>query len=160
MLVADSVYFRIYLDDELLTFVPASQGGDYENLTEPMTDIPLNFSDGHDFYFTQYGTKSMTVYLYEDFQKASVETVYKMNGYVGVSARAVYDINDGYIGTEGEGSLTKVSVESVMSEDAETVGTFTYNLQGVMVPDDTKGLVIKVDLMSDGSRRTYKTINE
>lgn len=83
-----------------------------------------------------------------------------MNGYVGVSARAVYDINDGYIGTEGEGSLTKVSVESVMSEDAETVGTFTYNLQGVMVPDDTKGLVIKVDLMSDGSRRTYKTINE
>lgn len=160
VLVADSVYFRIYLDDELLTFVPASQGGDYENLTEPMTDIPLNFSDGHDFYFTQYGTKSMTVYLYEDFQKASVETVYKMNGYVGVSARAVYDINDGYIGTEGEGSLTKVSVESVMSEDAETVGTFTYNLQGVMVPDDTKGLVIKVDLMSDGSRRTYKTINE
>ena len=56
--------------------------------------------------------------------------------------------------------MTKVSVESVMSEDAETVGTFTYNLQGVMVPDDTKGLVIKVDLMSDGSRRTYKTINE
>ena len=38
--------------------------------------------------------------------------------------------------------------------------TYTYNLQGQMVQNDATGIVIKVDMMSDGTQKAYKTINK
>lgn len=54
--------------------------------------------------------------------------------------------------------VTHLATERV--DDVQVVKTYTYNLQGQMVQDDVTGIVIKVDLMSDGTQKAYKTINK
>lgn len=47
-------------------------------------------------------------------------------------------------------------IEGISVENAEVVSTLYYNLQGVAVKNPAKGIFLKSETLSDGSRRTSK----
>ena len=47
-------------------------------------------------------------------------------------------------------------IEGISAENAEVVSTLYYNLQGVAVKNPAKGIFLKSETLSDGSRRTSK----
>lgn len=57
------------------------------------------------------------------------------------------------VAVKGSSGITSVSA------DTEIVNTTYYNMQGSMVDASYKGVIIKVDTMSDGSRTSTKMIN-
>lgn len=50
-------------------------------------------------------------------------------------------------------------VDSVIDTDAEVVSSYFYDLQGRKVAADARGVIIRVDTLSNGATRTAKTIN-
>ena len=50
-------------------------------------------------------------------------------------------------------------VDSVIDTDAEVVSSSFYDLQGRKVAADARGVIIRVDTLSNGATRTAKTIN-
>lgn len=53
--------------------------------------------------------------------------------------------------------LSTSAVEGIAS-DAEVVNTMYYNMQGVRVEKPSKGIYFRVEILSDGSRRTVKEL--
>lgn len=155
-ILEDSLYFRIYFDDELYTLIPTSEGGNYKNLTRKMTEIPVGFSDGYDIFGTLSQNRCQ-IYVYAEFEKVSIEMVYHMGDKIGTSPRIVWTRTDGLIGTEGEGGLTGIHQPGI---EREIVHTITYNVYGQPVRPDEKGILIKVDTFDDGSIQSRKVFNK
>lgn len=156
-ILQDSMYIRVYFDDQLYTFKPLADGGHYKNLTKEMIEIPVGFNDSYDL-FGSLSQSRFQFYVYEEFEKLSVEMVYRIGDTVGTSARAVWTESDGFKGTEGQGSLITTGITRP-NIDKKIVRTDTYNIYGQPVRADEKGIVIQVDTFNDGSTNTRKALN-
>lgn len=156
ILVTDSLYFRMYLDGKPYTFVPKSEGGQYEELTQTMTEVPVTSTDGHDLFASLLQNRCQ-VYVYDDYESVGFEMVYRIGNYVGTSARAIWTKADGFTGTEGEGSLT--TGISGIKQDNNLLRTDTYNVYGQPINEDKEGIVIRVNRYKDGTVKVSKTLN-
>ena len=83
----DDLYYRIYFDDdELFTFGP----DEYPELTDFMSDVPYNFTDGYDF-----GVGGATIYFYETgFQRVGIQSVFRGGGEEHVSDIVYMDLKE------------------------------------------------------------------
>ena len=99
-----------------------------------MIEIPVGFNDSYDL-FGSLSQSRFQFYVYEEFEKLSVEMVYRIGDTVGTSARAVWTESDGFKGTEGQGSLittgiTRPNIDKKIVLPILT--TYTANLYGRM----------------------------
>ncbi len=84
----NDLYYRIYFDDdELFTFGP----DEYPYVTEFMTDVPYNYTEGYDF-----GVGGASVYFYETgFQRVGIQSVFRGGGEEHVSDIVYMELTDG-----------------------------------------------------------------
>ena len=84
----NDLYYRVYFDDdELFTFGP----DEYPQVTEFMTDVPYNYTEGYDF-----GVGGATVYFYEtNFQRVGIQSVFRGGGEEHVSDIVYMELTDG-----------------------------------------------------------------
>lgn len=130
------LFYNVYFDSNLKTFTP----DEYTALTEPMTDVPYDFSDGLDF--EAMGDEHMVYFYEKNFTKLGVQAVYKGGGEI-TRSPIFYVTPSGIAGT--------------YSEDAGVASTEYFDLTGRRVSGKTKGLKIKKSFMKDGTVKTEKT---
>ena len=131
----NDLYYRIYFDDdELFTFGP----DEYPYVTEFMTDVPYNYTEGYDF-----GVGGATVYFYETgFQRVGIQSVFRGGGEEHVSDIVYMELTEGntpvgnadhYAGySHDKASSTGVSVGRAQGYD---VAMYVYDpsLKGLKV---------------------------
>lgn len=128
--------WRLYFDDKLYTFSPDM----YNSLTEPLTEIPYAYND--DWDFIMHGNKQ-SVYIYETkYNTIGVESVYTLNGEKMVSERTYY-------------KATGIS-ENVTNKQVKK--TYYTNIDGRRINKPRKGVYIKTDIYTDGTRQHHKVI--
>lgn len=128
--------WRLYFDDKLYTFSPDM----YNSLTEPLTEIPYAYND--DWDFIMHGNEQ-SVYIYETkYNTIGVESVYTLNGEKMVSERAYY-------------KATGIS-ENVTNKQVKK--TYYTNIDGRRINKPRKGVYIKTDIYTDGTRQHHKVI--
>lgn len=132
----ENLSWRMYFDDKLYTFSPDT----YNSLTEPLTEIPYAYND--DWDFITYGNEQ-SVYIYEtEYNTIGVESVYTLNGEKMVSERAYY-------------KATGISANETNKQVKETYYT---GIDGRRVNKPHKGLYIKTEVYTDGTRQNRKII--
>ena len=148
-MILDQVFYIISITNKdgetsLYTF----KADEYSCLDEDMSEMPYNFTDNYDIY--QGGSK---IYVYgEDFtswQQILVQTAYKTDGAVYYSDYGVYDLT---------GYWEPVGINGVAAKDVKSVKYF--DLQGRQITADTKGIVISVKQISDGTTKTQKELRK
>ncbi len=128
--------WRLYFDDKLYTFSPDM----YNSLTEPLTEIPYAYND--DWDFIMHGNEQ-SVYIYETkYNTIGVESVYTLNGEKMVSERTYY-------------KATGIS-ENVTNKQVKK--TYYTNIDGRRINKPRKGVYIKTDIYTDGTRQHHKVI--
>ena len=148
-MILDQVFYIISItnkDGE--TSIYTFKADDYNYLDEDMSEMPYNFTDNYDIY--QGGSK---IYVYgEDFtswQQILVQTAYKTDGAVYYSDYGVYDLT---------GYWEPVGINDVAAKGVKSVKYF--DLQGRQITADTKGIVISVKQISDGTTKTQKELRK
>ncbi len=132
----NDLYYRIYFDDdELFTFGP----DEYPQVTEFMTDVPYNYTDGYDF-----GVGGATVYFYETgFQRVGIQSVFRGGGEEHVSDIVYMELTDG---SAPEGSAEVYA--GYCDDNATNVGLTAgraqgYDLATYIYDPSLKGLKVK-----------------
>ena len=149
MLLKDALYIRYYINGEPYTF----EKDKYNRQKTDLTFVPFNYSDNSGFLIHSDGEKHYVYFLASDMpadlETIGVELVYTIDGVTNTSQRLVYNVK-----TEQTEYLGVGSVEA----GREIVATAYYDLSGRAVAADAKGLLIKVDTLSDGTTTVSKTI--
>lgn len=138
-ILPSKMYYEVFTGknpDEPLTFTPS----DYTALTKPMTQIPLNFTDGQDInngYINLHNVYSDSI---------GIQVFYTGGGETRSSAKIWYsysDVNNG--------------IESV-TPDADTKSVKYFDLSGRTVAPNTKGILIRKSIDKSGRVTTTKVI--
>lgn len=132
----NDLYYRIYFDDdELFTFGP----DEYPYVTEFMTDVPYNFTDGYDF-----GVGGATVYFYETgFQRVGIQSVFRGGGEEHVSDIVYMELTDGSA-PEGSAELYAGYCDDHATKTGITAGRAQgYDLASYIYDPSLKGLKVK-----------------
>lgn len=131
-----NLYYRIYIDGDIMTFYP----DEYVDLVEELTNIPYNFSCGFDIQ--AYGAYHNVSLFAQGIATIGVQSVYiDSNGKEFVSAIVTYDVESGEI-TSGMDSLkSSNSIKSVKY----------YDLNGRELSHPISGVYIQTISYSDGS---------
>lgn len=142
----DRLYYNIYVDERLLTFKASRYG-----LDQDMTDIPYSFVDGHTFVASSSYPRGRIVYFKERvgsyYSHIGVKAIYRGAG-ESHSSNIVYndgDVVTGITSVNGSGEATSVSY---------------YDLAGRRVEATSKGVLIKAETMTDGTKRYSKVTNK
>lgn len=150
-LLKDAMFLRYYINGEVYTFEKSK----YTRQETDLTLVPFNYSDNGAFVSGSDGEKHYVYFLAEDMpadlETIGVEVVYTIDGVTNVSERLVYNVK-----TEQTEYLGIGSVESGL----EIVATAYYDLSGRAVASDAKGLLIKVDTLSDGTASVSKILRK
>lgn len=146
-MLSSKLYYRFYYATEEegeVLYVCTTDA--YEEISEDMSEIPYNFSDGWDIYNYQ-------LYVYgEDFTKwtkIGIQSVYYGGGEMNESNIVWLDLTDYW---------EAVGIEEIAAAQSKSVKF--YDLQGRQVNADAKGIVIRVDRMADGSTKTTKMLRK
>lgn len=135
-ITSDKLSYIAYADDNLFTFTP-----DVYAIDEPMTEIPYNFSG------TDYEFGSSWFYFYTNPTKNfGIQSVYRGGGVENRSNIVWYSLVPNAI--------------SEIDGTADIVSETFYDAAGRVVKPDTRGFIIKTQILSDGSRKTVKYINK
>lgn len=138
ILDSNSLYYRIFVDDEIMEFEPDEDYYMYMGLGGTTTEIPLNFDNGYDI--TKEGNTICDVGLYfEGFTTLGVQSVYRYNG---------VETHSNIIGVNVETGDFYNEVKSLLS--APVISEVYYDLNGRRVNNPSKGLYIVRSTMSDG----------
>ena len=132
----NDLYYRIYFDDdELFTFGP----DEYPNVTEFMTDVPYNYTEGYDF-----GVGGATVYFYETgFQRVGIQSVFRGGGEEHVSDIVYMELTDGSA-PEGEAELYAGYCDDNATQTGISAGRAQgYDLASYIYDPSLKGLKVK-----------------
>lgn len=142
-LAPSKMYYHIYYGsnpDVPVTFSPEL----YKNLTEPMTDIPYDFTDNYNFYTGNPGH----VIFYNEVVADSmgVQSFYTGGGEVHSSAKVWFNI---------------IAAKIDKTSRASNVAAITYyDLKGCQVARPGKGLYIRRTRYEDGTVKSEKFINQ
>ena len=132
----NDLYYRIYVDDdELFTFGP----DEYPYVTEFMTDVPYNYTEGYDF-----GVGGARVYFYETgFQRVGIQSVFRGGGEEHVSDIVYMEL------TEGNNPVGKADLYAGYSHDNAEAAGFSigrdqgYDIAIYVYDPSLKGLKVK-----------------
>ena len=126
------MFFNVYFDDELITFTP----GEYIYLKEPITDVPLYFTEATDPSqvepdFAYEGLGQQVCYYRNDVERLGVQTFYYHDGKK-LASDIIYT----------DGSVVS-SIEGVSTREENTYQTMRYyDLQGREVSQPQHGIFI------------------
>lgn len=135
------LFYNVIIDGQPYTFSP----DDYPALTEPMTDIPFEFTDLADF--TNYaGVFNVNLYI-EGYSKIGVQVIYKGGDTLTKSDVVYYEADD-----DPEG------VHSVTANLAGATSLGFTDLSGRSVSKPAHGVFIQTLRLADGSVKSVKRI--
>ena len=149
LLDIDSLYYSIYVDGELMTFVPDEEEYIYSGLEGPTTLIPYTLDNYWDIY------KSSDTYfqvgLYDkNYTTLGVQAVYIYDGVTTRSDLMTLNIETG----EVSGSTTGIS----SIEGNKIVDTKYYSLDGVNLTKPVRGINLERVTYEDGTVKTRKVL--
>lgn len=148
-LALNKLFYHIYVNRDGVVsdyvFTP-----DYYYIEEDMPEVPYSFADGIDF-LSEGNLKQ--VYVYDEaiaqWGAVGVQSVYYGGGTTNSSPIVWYDLAD-YWESVGIDDVVNTSVQSVKY----------YDLQGRAATAGTKGIVIAVKQMADGTIKTQKMLRK
>ena len=151
-MILDNVFYTITIKDkdgEMFNYV--FKADDYGSLDEDMTQMPYNYTDEGTFYDIYKGGARVYVYGYDftTWQQIWVQTTYYTSEATNFSEYGIYDLTDYW---------EAVGINDVAAKDVKSVKYF--DLQGRQATADTKGVVIAVKTMSDGTTKTQKMLRK
>lgn len=149
VLLADDLYYRVYVDGELFEFEYDSDDETYPDVEGEMTDVPFTFDNGYDLYWYDQVMR-VVMFYFEGATTFGVQSVYKYDGVETTSDIMTLNIETGEVTTEPAG------VESIY--DASVVNSVYYDLSGRKVMNPSNGIFIQRNVMSDGQIVTKKVI--
>ena len=132
----NDLYYRIYFDDdELFTFGP----DEYPYVTEFMTDVPYNYTEGYDFSAGGY-----SVYFYETgFQRVGIQSVFRGGGEEHMSDIVYMELTEGSAPV-GSAELYTGYCDDHATQTSVTVGRAQgYDLASYIYDPSLKGLKVK-----------------
>lgn len=132
------LYYRVYLDNELLTFYP----DEYAGLEGETTEIPFLFTNQNNMGF--YGTGNCTHFFYftfTGFETLGIQTLYR-------DGDNVYESD----------IVTAYSAGIDEMAESEVASIEWYDIAGCRVQRPDKGIYIKRTVYENGSVKTAKTI--
>lgn len=138
----DSMYYSVYVNGELMEFVPDDWNFIYVGLPGPTTRVPLGFTNQNDFYTYTPILKEVGIYD-EDVKTVGVQSFYVYEGEETCSQLVELQVED-------------ASVESISS--ADIVKAEYFNLNGIRVANPDKGVYIKRATLSNGEVKTVKVV--
>lgn len=144
-----SLYYRIYVDGEIMEFEMQNGGEIYNGIEGTVTELPFEFTNDSDIWAYTYTIRIIQIYQ-EGVSSLGVQSVYRYDGITTLSDIVTYDIATGEIIT------TPAGVSAIGSE--ETVGIQYYDLTGRKITSPSKGIYIERKQMTDGSFRSGKII--
>lgn len=160
-------------------------GGDHENnpvLTEDeaaeISDMSNMFGEWQPALYTEQAAMPANVKLDKETKAMTWDNsnyvlgwvVFKNGEYAANVIEPAYTVDDAEatwtvraaneMGGLGEAATATVvtGINEIGSETGDVVSTEYYNLQGIRVSDNYRGVVVKVCTMKDGSKTTVKTI--
>jgi hypothetical protein len=132
------LYYNMYLDDEVMTLEP----DEYTTLTEPMTDIPYDYSNGVDVICSD--AIHLLMFYSTGFDKMGIQAVYKGGNEVRKSNIVYYVIT---------------GINNATASTAKNVKNVTYtDISGRKVSNPVKGLYIKTETYTDGTSSNSKVL--
>lgn len=131
------LFYNVYFDDEMVTLTPA----EYKRLTEPMTDIPCNFTDYTDIYTSGY--LRLLYFFRSDLSRVGVRLFYTGGGEKRYS-HIVY--------TDGTTDIQTATA------DRTPAGVTYTDLSGRRVSEAQRGIVLKTTRYTDGTLTTEKVV--
>ena len=137
LLDAGKMYYRYYVDGVPFELYPDEYGID-----EPMTDIPFNFQDKFGWIMA-FNDERQLLFTVDGFKTMGVQQLY-IDGDETYSSEIVnYDVT---------------AVEEIPA--AEIVAKDYYNLAGIKVSADAKGILLEVSRHADGSKTVKKVVRK
>lgn len=146
MLDPGKMYYNVYFDGELYTLYP----DEYQYISEEMTDIPYNFSDGVDVL--SEGKNHVLYFFTSGFETVGVQLAYKDGDEVYKSDIVTYAVDE-------EGNLTAGIDNAAVSEAKGSVAGVSYtDISGRRVLAPTHGVYLKTVKYADGTQKTLKYV--
>ena len=155
VLLTGDLYYRIFLDDELVEFVhefdtDTMRYGHYYMVDEPTTEIPFFFNNDADLDLWTETERQVGIYI-EGVSTMGVQAVYHFNGVTTVSDCVTLDIETGKVTTAPNNTGVDATLSDIFEAKAEW-----YDLNGRKISNPGKGIFVEKSLMSDGTIRVRK----
>ena len=148
MILSNVYYFIRVQRADGSDFTYTFYADDYMYLGEDVVFMPYTYTDNYDIY---YGGQK--VYVFDDdfttWQKIFVQSVYMTGEEAYYSQVGEYDLT---------GYWEEVGINDIAANNVKNVKYF--DLQGRQATADTKGVVIAVKTMSDGTTKTTKMLRK
>lgn len=127
------LYYRIYIDGELMEFEYDPDNDYYVGIEGIQTDIPFDLNNNNDFFWWDKTMREVGIYI-EGVSTIGVQSVYKYNGITTLSDIPTIDVETGDVTIESE--INKVHQDYYQCIEY-------YNLNGQKVKHPEKGIFIR-----------------
>lgn len=149
---SNDLYYRIYIDGELMEFLYDEEEGYYPGIEEEITEIPFYLNNFNDIY--SYGGSSREIGIYIDgVTTAGVQSVYKYDGEITESEIVTLNIETGKITTSGTSGISQLSSNPIQNIEY-------FNLYGIKINNPQTGIFIKKTTYTDGSSKSIRIIKK
>ena len=135
LLDADNMYYRYYVDGDPFELYPDEYG-----IEEPMIDIPFNFQDTFG-WIVAYGDERQLLFTIDGVSVFGVQQIYMDDEETYYSEIINYDTD---------------AVDEVAAP--EVVGREYFDMSGVKVSGQSKGILLEVSRYADGSKTVRKIV--
>lgn len=133
-----NMFYNIYVDDELLTLTP----GNYLELSEELTDIPYDFSDGYDIFSVGI---NHAIYLYSgNYDRIGIQSFVVAEDGSKIKSPVVYN--------------KEVGLDTIGEESKMVSEIYYLDLSGKRIRHFDNGFAIKCTRFADGSIKTEKIV--
>ena len=155
-LPAESLAYSIWVDDEIVTF-EAGDFANWENINEPMTVLPIDFSNGWGVTYDDNIYNRRVQVPYPDPEKIGAQVIFTdpNTGEVKKSQIGYYYTDTREIKYEDEPGSGS-AVEGMPA--ADIAETEYFDMLGNKVGSDFRGLCVKVMKGADGKVKSVKTV--
>lgn len=142
LLDSKNLYYRIYLDDEVMIFY----NDEFVCFDDDTTDIPFEFLDEMEGMIYNNGVEHGVILVSEGYDRIGVQSVYKTTDGKEYCSEIVYDSESGIHGVSDEVDGNGV------------VGIEYFSVTGQKLSNPAEGIVIVRKSMVDGSVKCTKVV--
>lgn len=145
LLDTDSMYYRIYFDDEIVEFGSEDYPEYSADFAEPTADVPFNYNGS--YFWTWDLTHQFMIYV-QGMSTIGVQIISVVDGATYCSDVVTLDLENGDV---------TVGVDGIEAA-SEVMNVQYYDLNGRKVANPTKGIYVCKETMTDGKVRSYKVM--
>ncbi|MCH5220021.1 MAG: hypothetical protein J1F20_05560 [Muribaculaceae bacterium] len=143
------LYYSVYIDGEIMTFVPDDEEYVYSGLEGPTTLVPYSVNNNWDIYLSTATYHQIGIYQ-RYIKTAGVQMTYIYDGVTTYSDLVTLDIETG--------KVTEESGVSKVTNDSKVVSTEYYTITGQKVTTPSDGVYIVRNVHEDGTTTVNKTV--